>query len=534
MLSPFLFLAVIVPRVARPTDPMVSFMLLALLVAVVGSQGESLQAADPLKPNIVYILADDLGYGDVSCYNTASKIPTPNIDRLAKEGVRFTDSHSPSAVCTPTRYALLTGRYGWRTRLQRNVLGPFSQPLIGEKQLTVAGLLRKQGYTTACIGKWHLGWGWPKPGDDGKRDFTKPISDGPTTRGFDLYFGTDVPNYPPYCFLENDRTVGIPSAVAPVGRDSFNIAGPMVPDWKLVEVLPGLERRAVEYIEKAAKGGKPFFLFLPLTSPHYPVVPAPAFQGKSRAGEYGDFVTQTDHVVGEVLDALKRSGVAEKTLVILTSDNGPEISGEVDPGAYDRLTECGHASMGILRGAKRDAWEGGHRVPFIARWPGNIQAGTTCDETICHVDLMATLAALLDTKLPADAGVDSVNILPALLGEKRDASLREATVHHSGQGKFAIRRGDWVLILAPTGDDNRKQGEPQWFQKDRGYAPHTEAGELFNLATDPAQMQNRYATETAKVKELATLMERYVKEGRSTPGPKQKNDVKISWDKRGT
>lgn len=492
----------------------------------------SLRAAEPLKPNIVYILADDLGYGDVGCYNAASKIPTPNIDRLAKEGMRFTDAHSPSAVCTPTRYALLTGRYAWRTRLQRNVIGPFSPPLIPEKQLTVAGLLREQGYATACIGKWHLGWGWPKPGDGGKRDFTKPIPDGPTTRGFDLYFGTDVPNYPPYCFLENDRTVGIPSEAAPVGRDSFNIAGPMVPDWKLVEVLPGLEKRAVAHIEKAARGGKPFFLYLPLTSPHYPVVPGAAFKGKSKAGAYGDFVVQTDRVVGEVLDALKRSGVAEKTLVILTSDNGPEVAGEVNPGAYDRLKKFGHASMGTLRGVKRDAWEGGHRVPFIARWPGKVEAGTTCDETICHVDLMATLAALLDVKLPADAGVDSVNILPALLGEKRKAPLREATVHHSGQGKFAIRRGDWVLIFAPTGDDNRKQGEPAWLQKDRGYEPHTEAGELFNLATDPTQKHNRYATETAKVKELATLMERYVTEGRSTPGPKQKNDLEITWDKR--
>lgn len=491
------------------------------------------QAAERNNPNIVYILADDLGYGDVGCYNPASKIPTPNIDRLAKEGVRFTDAHSPSAVCTPTRYALLTGRYAWRTRLQRNVIGPFSQPLIAVHQLTVPAMLRERGYATACIGKWHLGWGWPKPGDDGKRDFAKPIPDGPTTRGFDLYFGTDVPNYPPYCFIENDRTVGIPFEVAPLSRDSFNIAGPMVPDWKLVEVLPGLEKRAVEYLEKAAKGDKPFFLYLPLTSPHYPVVPVAAFKGKSQAGEYGDFVVQTDHVVGAVLDALKRGGVADKTLVIITSDNGPEITGEVNPGAYDRLKEFGHASMGTLRGAKRDAWEGGHRVPFIARWPGKIPAGTTCDDTICHVDLMATLAALLNVKMPADAGVDSVNILPALLGEKREAPLREATVHHSGQGKFAIRKGDWVLIFAPTGDDNGKRGEPDWFRKDRGYTPNTEAGELFNLAKDPTQRDNRYEAEPEKVKELSALMEHYVSEGRSTLGPKQKNDVHVAWDKRG-
>jgi arylsulfatase A-like enzyme/predicted TIM-barrel fold metal-dependent hydrolase len=489
--------------------------------------------AKPLtkKPNIVYLLADDLGYGDLGCYHSASKIATPNMDRLAKEGMRFTDAHSPSAVCTPTRYALLTGRYAWRTRLQRNVIGPFSPPLIDAKQLTVPQMLRDQGYTTACIGKWHLGWGWPKPGDDGKRDFNQRIPDGPTTRGFDFYFGTDVPNYPPYCFIENDRTVGIPSEAAPVGRDSFNIAGPMVPGWKLVEVLPGLEKRAVEYLDRAAKGDQPFFLYLPLTSPHYPVVPSADFKGKSKVGDYGDFVMQTDHLVGQILATLKRNGIEEKTLVILTSDNGPEITGEVNPGAYDRLRQFGHASMGPLRGAKRDAWEGGHRVPFLARWPGQIPPGTTSDETICHVDLMATLATLLNVKLPDDAGVDSVNILPALRGEKRPTPLREATVHHSGQGKFAIRQGDWVLIFAATGDDNRKQGEPAWFQTERGYSSHKEVGELYHLATDPTQKKNRYATEPEKVKELTGLMERYIAEGRSTPGPKQKNDVEITWKK---
>lgn len=487
-------------------------------------------AAD--KPNVVYVLADDLGYGDVGCYNPKSKIPTPYIDQLAKEGMRFTDAHSPSAVCTPTRYALLTGRYAWRTRLQRNVIGPFSPPLIAVKQLTVPTMLREQGYATACIGKWHLGWGWPKPGDGGKRDFTQAIPDGPTTRGFDSYFGTDVPNYPPYCFIENDRTVGIPSEAAPVGRDMFNIAGLTVPDWKLVDILPELERRAVEYIGKAAKGGKPFFLYLPLTSPHFPVVPSPEFKGRSQAGDSGDFVTQTDHVVGAVLDAIKKAGVEGNTLVVFTSDNGPEVV-EVKTGAYDRLKQYGHASMGPLRGAKRDAWEGGHRVPFVVRWPGKVKAGTTCDEVVCHVDLMATLAAVLGVKLSDDAGVDSVNVLPALLGEERETPLREATVHHSGQGKFAIRKGDWVLIFAPTGDDNAKKGEPDWFRKDRGYTAHTDAGELFNLAKDLTQKANQYGNEPDKVKELTALMEKYVADGRSTPGPKQTNDVEITWDKRG-
>ena len=511
-----------------------SLLLPALLAGVLGLPGTSLWAAEDLKPNLVYILADDLGYGDLGCYNPSSKIPTPNIDRLAEAGVRFTDAHSPSSVCTPTRYALLTGRYAWRTRLQRNVIGPFSPPLIAGSRLTVAGLLQREGYQTACIGKWHLGWGWPAAGADGRRDFRKPIPDGPTTRGFDHYFGTDVPNYPPFCFLEDDHTVGLPSVAAPVGRDSFNMAGPMLPGWNLVDILPALEGRAVASIEMAARGDKPFFLYLPLTSPHYPVVPAPEFRGTSQAGDYGDFVVQTDRVVGRVLEALAKAGVADRTLVILTSDNGPEVTGEVKPGAYDRLQNSGHASMGPLRGAKRDAWEGGHRVPFVARWPGKIRPGTTSAETISHVDLMATLAALLEVKLPDDAGVDSVNILPALLGQKGNAPLREATVHHSGQGKFAIRAGNWVLILAPTGDDNRQQGEPSWFRKERGYEPHAQAGELYDLAADPTQKHNLYAARPAKVEELASLMKRYVTEGRSTPGPSQRNDAEIVWDKRGT
>jgi arylsulfatase A-like enzyme len=489
-------------------------------------------ATDLAKPNVVYILADDLGYGDPGCFNPKSKIPTPNLDRLAKEGRRFTDAHSPSAVCTPTRYGLLTGRYAWRTRLQRGVNGPYSQPLIAADRLTVPAMLRGQGYVTACVGKWHLGWGWPKPAADGTRDFTKPIPDGPTARGFDSYFGTDVPNYPPYCFLEHDRTVGIPSLAAPVGRDQFNIAGPMVPGWKLVDVLPGLEKRAVEFIGTAAKGNKPFFLYMPLTSPHFPVVPSAAFKGNGAVGDYGDFVTQTDAVVGSVLDALKAAGVADNTLVIFTSDNGPEISGEVNPGAYDRLKQFGHASMGDLRGAKRDAREGGHRVPFLARWPGKIPAGTTCDETICHVDLLATLAAVLNVTVPPDAGEDSVNVLPALLGEKRTGPSREATVHHAASGTFAIRKGDWVLTLAPSGDDNGKRGEPEWFRRDRGYALHAEAGELFDLKNDPTQKVNRYATEPGRVRDLAALLERFVTDGRSTPGPKRTNDVSITWDKR--
>ncbi|MEO6789034.1 MAG: arylsulfatase [Chthoniobacteraceae bacterium] len=508
---------------------------LKLLAAVLLPSLAALDAADAPanRPNIVFILADDLGYGDLGCYNRDSKIPTPNLDRLAAEGMRFTDAHAPTSVCTPTRYAILTGRYSWRSRLQRGVLGPWDKPLIAPDRLTVASLLRQHGYATAAIGKWHLGMGWSTkdgqpPSSRTNRlsnvDFAKAIADGPTTRGFDYYFGTDVPNYPPYCFIENDHTVGIPS-VPDAGREElFNIPGPMLPGWKLVNILPELTRRAVKWIEDSAKSGRPFFLYFALTSPHYPVVPAPEFHGKSKAGDYGDFVFQTDWTVGQVLDALKRAGVAENTLVIFTSDNGPEVV-EIKPGAYDRVQEYHHYSMGGLRGAKRDTWEGGHRVPFIVRWPGRVKASAVSDETICHVDFMRTVAALLGAKLPDPAAPDSYNLLPLFLGEKYDRPVREATVHHSGSGKFAIRKGDWVLIDAPSGDDNGAHGEPQWLKDERGYTKDNLPGELFNVRDDLIERHNYFAERPEIVRELKTLLEKYKADGRSTPGAPQKNDV---------
>ena len=480
--------------------------------------------AAPNPPNIVYILADDLGYGDLGCYQKRSKIPTPNLDRLAAEGMRFTDAHSPSSVCTPTRYALMTGRYAWRSRLKAGVLAPWGEPLIEPGRLTVATLLRQQGYRTACFGKWHLGWQWPTRDNQRARsgpdhalsnvDFSRKVTDGPITRGFDTYFGVDLPNYPPYCFIENDHTVGIPSEPS---TPEFNRPGPMLPGWKWVDVFPEVTRRAVRFIDDASKAAprRPFFLYFPMTAPHFPVVPSAEFRGKSEAGDYGDFVVQVDAAVGQVLDALKRAGVAGETIVIFTSDNGPEITNEVRIGAYDRIRKYDHASMGELRGAKRDAWEGGHRVPFLVRWPGQVPAGTVSDETICHVDLMATLAAVLGMKLPADAGEDSFNLLPAWITEKGDKRIREATVHHSGSGHFAIRQREWVLIDFRTGDDNR---EPDWFKQERGYTPHDQPGELYNLGTDRAQRHNLYATEPAEVRELKALLQRYKQSGRSAPG----------------
>ena len=500
------------------------FLLLASISAML-SPNAVLAEESRSRPNIVFILADDLGYGDVGCFNAESKIPTPHLDRLASEGIRFTDAHSPSSVCTPTRYGLLTGRYCWRSRLKSQVLGPWGTTLIEEGRLTVPALLRQHGYATACIGKWHLGWDWPtkdgQPAASGPDrlsnvDFTKPIPNGPITRGFDSYFGVDLPNYPPYVYIENDHTVGIPSVP---NWPHMNRPGPMLPGWNWVNILPDCAARAVRTIEELAKAQpqKPLFLYFPLTSPHYPVVPDPEFRGKSGAGEFGDFVAQSDAVVGQVLEALKRTGAADNTLVIFTSDNGPEVV-EIRPGAYDRLKEYGHASMGKLRGCKRDAWEGGHRVPYIARWPGQIPAGATSGETICHVDFLATVAAILGAKLPDDAGEDSYNILPALRGETIAQPIRPATVHHAASGRFAIRRGNFVLIDGPTGDDNggpQRRGEPQWFKDQRGYEPHDQPGELYNLAKDISERDNLYAQEPEKVRELKELLGKYQREGRS-------------------
>lgn len=479
-------------------------------------------------PNIVFILADDLGYGDVSAYNPESKISTPNLDRLAQGGVRFTDAHAPSSVCTPTRYALLTGRYAWRSPLKGGVLPPWGGPLIEEDRPTLPSFLKQHGYRTAAIGKWHLGWSWPTrdglPASSGADrlsnvDFTRPIGDGPITRGFDHYFGVDLPNYPPYVYIEDDRTVGIPSQASGA---PFNRPGPVLPGWDWTDILPEITRRTVSYIEASAGKDQPYFLYIPLTSPHYPVVPTAEFRGKSGAGDYGDFVLQTDWTVGRILDAIDRSGQSENTLVIFTSDNGPEVTGEVRPGAYDRERDYGHSSSGPLRGAKRDLWEGGHRVPFIARWTGRTKPGTISTETICHVDLFATAAAIIGHAPAGDASPDSFNILPALLGEKIISPLRPATIHHGIRGSLAIRQGQWVLIDSPSGDNNR---EPEWRKEKWNIRPHSEGAELFDLSTDPRQQHNIISTHRDKARELKERLDQIVSNGRSTPGPPLTNDA---------
>ncbi len=521
--------------------PVLASILFAVTTSAVAAGG---------RPNIIYILADDLGYGDLECYNPRSKIRTPNLDRLAKEGVRFTDAHAPTAICSPTRYALLTGRYAWRSQLQRGVVGQWGAPIIAPDRLTIGELLRRQGYSTACIGKWHLGFDWPtkdgQPPRSGPRlplsnvDFTKPIQNGPTTRGFDRYFGVDIACYAPFCFIENDHTVGIPSVP---NTPNINRIGPMLPGWKFEEIMPTITERAVDYITNAAKTEprKPFFLFFSLTAPHYPVVPRPRFKGKSGAGNYGDFVLEIDWSVGEVLDALQRAGIDDNTLVIFTSDNGPEITGEVRIGAYDRAQKYGHESMGDLRGIKRDTYEGGHRVPFLARWPGKIPADTVNNEPISQVDFFATAAALAGAKIPANAAEDSFNILPALVGQSHPKPIRPPLILTSGSGHFAIRDGKWILIDAPSGDTNALlsggHGETEWFQRQRGYVGNDQPGELYDLEKDPAQRHNLFGEQLEKVRELRAFLEKAITDGRTTPGPKVENDVvvhRVGYETGGT
>lgn len=478
-------------------------------------------AADGKKPNLVYVLADDLGYGDVRCLNPdRGKIPTPNVDRLAAEGLTFTDAHSGSSVCTPTRYGILTGRYAWRTRLQSGVLGGYSPPLIAPGRRTVASLLQQHGYATACIGKWHLGWTWAggEGGDDLSKnyavDYTQPIRNGPTALGFDYFYGISGSlDMPPFIFIENDRPVGVPTV-----EKTWIRKGPAHKDFEAADVLPTLTRKAVEFIDRHAS--RPFFLYLPLNSPHTPIVPSAAWQGKSGLGPYGDFVMETDWALGEVLQALDRNGLAENTLVVFTSDNG------CSPAAGVRDLEArGHFPSHVFRGYKADIWDGGHRVPFITRWPAVVKPGGTCGRLVGLTDLLATVADLLGEKLPDDAGEDSVSLRPLLRGQ--DRAVRETVIHHSIQGRFAIRDERWKLILGPGSGGWASPRDPEALRQ--GLPPI----QLYDMAADPGEKINVHDKHPEVVERLIKILEKHVTDGRSTPGAPQANDVAVDFRKAG-
>lgn len=499
----------------------------------------SVSAAE--RPNVVFILCDDLGYGDVKCNNPECKIATPCMDRLAAAGMRFTDAHSTSSVCTPTRYSTLTGRYNWRSRLQSGVQGGISPPLIDRERLTVASFLKKNGYRTGCVGKWHLGMNWAKKDPTAKPedvvekgpegwaiDYEKPIADGPNAVGFDYYFGISASlDMIPYTFIENDRVTAVPTGdmAFPMmqGKPAMTRPGPGAKSFDAIDVLPTLTQKAVDFIDRSATGAKdgtPFFLYVPLNAPHTPIVPTLDWQGKSGLNPYGDFVMQTDASIGQIADALDRNGLAKNTLLIVTSDNG--CSPQAD---FPALAEKGHHPSAALRGHKADIFDGGHRVPFLARWPERVAAGTTSDQLVSLVDLLRTCSDIVGHPLPDNAGEDSVSFLPALLG-KAQTPLREALVHHSVNGKFSIRQGPWKLELCPGSGGWSDPRDPQ------AVAQGLPEIQLYNLESDLGERKNLQAEQPDVVKRLLALLEKYVADGRSTPGAPQANDAKIDiWKK---
>lgn len=478
----------------------------------------------PTHPNIVIIYTDDQGYGDMSALNPEAKFRTPNMDKIANEGAIFTDGHSSDAVCTPSRYSLLTGRYSWRTSLKKGVLGADGACLIEKDRITIASLLKENGYSTAMVGKWHLQMDFV--GTKGKnRDWTAPFTDGPIEKGFDYFFGIPASmNFGVLTYLENEKVMEPPvlwtnKKKVTDPRSFRDNARPkdyrMTPPYKdepsngrWIEVassfndelvLETFAKKAVDYINKSAKKDKPFFLYLPLTSPHLPHCTHPDFKGRSNCGNYGDFMEETDYRVGQVLDALDANGIAENTLVIFSSDNGAETN-----YVYHRDTYNHYSSL-HFRGAKRDIYEGGHRVPFLMRWPATIKAGIKIDMPVCQTDYLATIADIVGVKLPDEAGEDSYSLLPAMKEETYDDSLRGAVIHHSASGYFAIRQGKWKLNMLDNG-----------------------TVELFDIEEDSSETMNVMESHPKIVEKLKEQFVNIVKHGRSTPGQPQ-DFVKSNW-----
>jgi arylsulfatase A-like enzyme len=493
--------------------------------------GWSLAVAAAERPNIIVILADDQGFGDFSANNPQSKIPTPQLDRLAAQGLRFTDGHTSSGVCTPSRYSLLTGRYHWRTRLQSGVLGGFSPPLISRDRLTIAGMLKAQGYVTGCFGKWHLGLGWPlKDGsvaDDGgdyakeyqkmgSIDYSADIKDGPLDHGFDTFYGISASlDMPPFVWIKDRRVTEIPSVTKKWLR-----SGPAGPKFEAIDVLPSVIDHTIDFIAESKKANpvRPFFAYVPLNAPHTPIVPTKEFQGSSGISPYADFVRQVDADVGRLLVALDKQGLSESTLVIFTSDNGCSTAANIP-----ELQKAGHEPSYVYRGNKADAYEGGHRVPFVVRWPGKVKPGVS-GALVGQIDFMATFSEIIGNAGSPMAGEDSASFLPVLLGQK--AAARQGIVSQSINGSFAIRDGQWKLILCP--------GSGGWS------APHPgtkeEAGlpavQLFDLSQDIGERNNLQDKYPERVAAMKAELDKIIAHGRSTPGDDLKNDVPVQVVKK--
>lgn len=509
------------PVLGEPHPPLTlvipRFLLALFLAGFVAGQALS-------KPNIIVIYTDDQGFGDASCLNPEGKIPTPNLDRLANEGISFTNGHSSDSVCTPSRYGLLTGRYSWRTTLKTGVMGAEGKCLIEEGRMTLATLLSDQGYETAMVGKWHLGMDFPGESHE-DRDWSQPVLDMPLDKGFDYFYGIPASlNYgvlawfegrfakvPPTVFTAkkpNERHVDY--RIMPPYQDSPEATEKAVGTTSPIEVAPDfidnqcLTRftdKAIEWMAgkaEAAKTGKaPFFLYLPYTSPHYPVCPLPEFHGQGEAGGYGEFMIETDHHVGRILDFLEESGLDENTMIVYSSDNGPENSWK------QRIEEFGHDSSSIYRGGKRDIYEGGHRVPFFVRWPGGIQEpGRSSNALVGQIDVLATIADLIDAELPDDAGEDSQSFAEILTNPEAKFE-RLPLLNHGVKGRFSITEGEWKLIFA-----HGKEKE-----------------ELYDLASDPGEDRNVIADHPEVVADLKKKITAIVLNGRTTPGENQPNDT---------
>jgi arylsulfatase A len=503
-----------------PTRPVSRIALLVACVCGVLASSERSIAAPP--PNVILVMADDLGIGDISPTNPGCKIRTPRLQAMADEGLTFLDAHTTSAVCTPTRYGLLTGRYNWRSRLARGVLSGTSEHLISADRPTLGHLMQAAGYHTAMIGKWHLGWDWAKT-DDGI-DFTKPVRNGPDINGFDTYYGhCGSLDMPPYVWVDTGRITAAPDreegVTAKEDRYGWYRAGPIGPDFSIPEVLPHLFDKATAYVESraaAAKAGEPFFLYLPLPAPHTPIVPLPPFKDASGLNPYADFVMQVDHLMGELLDAVKNAGLDDTTLVIFTSDNGcsPQAN-------FELLREKGHDPSRGYRGHKADIFEGGHRVPLIARWPGTIAPGRSTETLACLTDIYPTLVELTDQPNANRGGEDGFSLLPVLTGAGN--SQRTSLISHSIDGSFAIRQGPWKLCLC--------RGSGGWSEPKEAAAARQRLPplQLFNLADDPAETTNVADAHPDRVAGLLLLLDEQVQAGRSTPGERLSNDREISF-----
>lgn len=471
-------------------------------------------------PNIIYILADDMGYGDVSALNRDCKVQTRHIDSLVAQGITFSDAHTSSAVSTPSRYSILTGRYNWRSRLQSGVGWSYTPALIEPERMTVATLLGSAGYHTACIGKWHLGLGWQYRSDSPKEvDFTQPLTACPNDNGFEYsYIMPASLDIPPYVYIENGRiTAPVTDTIDGHNGYAFWRKGPIAQDFDIAKTLDHFTDKAVEYIRQQAAGNEPFFLYFPLTAPHTPIIPSDRFAGKSGIGPYGDFLLHVDDVVGRVMEAVREAGIEENTLIVFTADNGCSPSAN-----YKNLKAHGHNPSYIFRGTKADIYDGGHRVPYIMRYPALIAPGSQSDAPVCQTGLMATCAELLGLHLPDNAGEDSFSQLSILRGRERASDRKHMLIHHSIEGFFAIRQGQWKLCVCP--------GSGGWSAP----VPGAEAADaprmqLFDMAATPGEPAeaNRYTPGQKQSGRMLHELEKAIQRGRTTPGKPQSNDVPV-------